>query len=543
MQIDPLRHIDLTPLAFAITGATLFWGVIRHQILDLIPIARDAIIESMHEAVFVLDLKNRVIDLNTAARQLIPSPRPIVGSSLSTLFPSLSGQMDQNQTSRSDNCELVLTANGVERVWRVRRSGLFSGAQTPSGWLITLQDITEKRHSEIALRESEEKFRSISANAMDGIVMIDPEGRVSFWNRAATQIFGYDEDEILGMELHAILAPESMRKSFHKAFAEFRRTGSGRAMGRVIEFECLRKNGDRFPAEISVSPLRLGGRWHAVGIVRDITERKKTQEFLIQTEKMLSVGGLAAGMAHEINNPLAGILSNVQVMRMRLLDDLPANHDAAAQCSLDLVCMRAYMEQRGIVEMIAAIEQSCERAAGIVRNMLDFSRKSDTVFAAHDLAGLLERTLALANNDIHLKSRHDFRQIEILREYAPDMPPVACDASQIQQVLLNILKNGAQAMWENEDRGRSPRFVIRLGANHAYGSITISDNGPGMPDDIRRRIFEPFYTTKPAGAGTGLGLSIAYFIVIEKHGGVLSVSSTPNAGTTFTVKLPLKQSR
>ena len=542
MEFEPIRHIDLTPAAFAVSGITFFWGTIRHQMLELIPIARDAVIESMQDAVFVLDLQHRVIDLNTAARQVLPdAPGGIAGKALSALFPQLFSLLVQLRSSGTDEAEIPMTTGGAARIWRMRSSQLVNIHQMPCGWLITLQDISMQRRHENALRESEEKFRSISANALDGILMIDPSGRVSFWNKAAEQIFGYHENEILGKDLHAYLAPDRFHDHFQEAFSSFRQTGEGPMLGKTIEIECLRKNGDVFPAELSLSPLELNNQWHAVGIVRDITERRKTQEYLIQTEKMISLGGLAAGMAHEINNPLAGILANIQVMRMRLLSDLPANLSAAEACGLDVRRMQAYMGSRGILDMIEAIDQSCQRAATIVRNMLAFSRKSDTVFSGHHLADLLEQTLELAGNDFHLKDHYDFRKIVMVKAYARNLPPVSCDAAQIQQVLLNILKNGAQAMRETADHSRPATFTLKVYADRYHGCIAITDNGPGMPEEIRKRIFEPFYTTKSVGSGTGLGLSIAYFIITENHNGTLDVSSTPGEGTTFTLRLPLTQ--
>ncbi|WP_231716515.1 histidine kinase N-terminal 7TM domain-containing protein [Desulfosarcina alkanivorans] len=541
LEFAPIRHIDLTPAAFAISGLTFFWGTLRQQMLELIPIARDAVIEGMQDAVFVLDIRDRVIDLNSSAQRLLAEPagKP-AGRPLSVVFPQLSAQVEQSRTSGSDDREVSIAGKTGTLHWRLRQSPIHSHGDRLCGRLVILQDITGQKANEAAIRESEEKFRSISASALDAIIMMDPEGRISFWNPAAEQIFGYREDEILGKDLHATLAPEAFHTRFSEAFTAFRRSGSGQMLGKTVEIECLRKSGDGFPAELSLSPLRLGSQWHTVGIVRDITERKKTQEYLIQTEKMSSLGGLAAGMAHEINNPLAGILANVQVMRMRLLSDLPANVAAADETGVDLNRLWAYMGKRGILEKIEAIDQSCQRAAAIVRNMLAFSRKSDAVLSDHDLAELLDQTVDMAENDFLIKKHQDFRHIRIERRYAPDMPRIVCDAGQIQQVMLNILKNGAQAMWGSGDRQPEPKFILRVDRQDAWGCITITDNGPGMTGETRKRIFEPFFTTKPTGSGTGLGLSIAYFIITENHAGRLFVESAPGRGTAFVIKLPLK---
>ena len=541
LEVKPVRHIDLTPAAFAFSGVAFFWGTIRHQMLELIPMAKDAVIESMTDAVFVLDLRDRIIDLNTTASQLLPEPgKKSVGQPLPVLYPELYLRLEQSRRNAYAEVEMSSSKAGQTTLWRLRLAPLYSRSQAVSGWLVILQDITGLKQNELALRESEEKFRSISANALDAIIMIDPQGCISFWNRAAEALFGYRAEEILGKAPHEHLAP-TPPPGYHEAFDTFQKTGDAPVMGRTIEIDCLRRNGESFPAELSLSPLRLNDQWHAVGIVRDITERKKTQEYLIQNEKMLSLGGLAAGMAHEINNPLAGILANVQVMRMRLLSDMPDNITAAESCGVDLKKVWAYMGQRGILKKIEAIDQSCQRAAVIVRNMLAFSRKSDAVFSESDLAALIDQTVDLAKNDFQLSANHDFQQIRIRRRYQPEMPLIPCDPGQIQQVVFNILKNGAQAMWEQEDGQRSPQFTLTVDRQDAWARIVIADNGPGITEEIRNRIFEPFYTTKPTGSGTGLGLSIAYFIVTENHAGRLTVRSAPGCGTTFTIKLPLKQ--
>jgi len=273
--------------------------------------------------------------------------------------------------------------------------------------------------------------------------------------------------------------------------------------------------------------------------VDDVTERVRLEELMIQSEKMMSVGGLAAGMAHEINNPLGTILQAAQNIVRRVAPDFPANVEAAAASGTTVEKIRKYLEAREILTFLEDIRASGQRAAEIVANMLSFSRKPEEGGSSTDLCSLLDRTLALAASDYDLKRQHDFRRISIVREYAADVPPVLCQASKIQQVLLNLLRNGAEAMRETAAI-RPPCFTLRVHREGAdWVRIEISDNGTGMDEVTRCRVFEPFFTTKDPGVGTGLGLSVSYFIVTEDHGGTLTVESTPGAGATFVLRLPL----
>jgi signal transduction histidine kinase len=188
------------------------------------------------------------------------------------------------------------------------------------------------------------------------------------------------------------------------------------------------------------------------------------------------------------------------------------------------------------------ILEAGNRAAAIVENMLSFARKGTQSLDPCDLAELLDKTVALAEKDYDLKKKYDFKQIRIEREYEENVPLVKCEYSKIQQVFLNILKNGAEAMAEWRDRNsgdqKIPKFILRV--RHLDGTvlIEIEDNGPGIPEQVCKRIFEPFFTTKPVGVGTGLGLSVSYFIITQNHAGEMSVESEPGKGARFVIKLP-----
>nr|WP_320190818.1 AAA family ATPase [uncultured Desulfobacter sp.] len=283
------------------------------------------------------------------------------------------------------------------------------------------------------------------------------------------------------------------------------------------------------------------GKKYIVGISRDITERKRMEEMMIQSEKMLSVGGLAAGMAHEINNPLAGIMQTIQVMAQRLKAgaNIPANNKAAEAAGITMASIEQFMENRGIPRMIAAIIDSGKRVSEIVTNMLSFARKDDAAASSQNLNTILDKTIELAATDYNLKKEYDFKQISITREYDNGLPDIPCQVGKIQQVLLNILANGAQAM---QGAGTpNAGFFIRTYVDSArnMACVEIEDNGPGMDENVRKHIFDPFFTTKPAGVGTGLGLSISYFIITENHKGEIAVESSPGAGAKFIIRLPL----
>jgi len=183
--------------------------------------------------------------------------------------------------------------------------------------------------------------------------------------------------------------------------------------------------------------------------------------------------------------------------------------------------------------------------ADIVDNMLSFSRKSDGLVSSHNLCELIDRVVKLAATDYDLKKQYDFKAIGIKREYEDNLPMVLCEGAKIQQVLLNILINGAQAMQGNTGKTdkKQSQFILRLlhDKNLKTICLEIEDNGPGMSEEIRKRVFEPFFTTKGVGVGTGLGLSVSYFIITENHNGKMSVESTLGYGAKFIIHLPLER--
>ncbi|WP_051445088.1 two-component system sensor histidine kinase NtrB [Desulfocurvus vexinensis] len=395
--------------------------------------------------------------------------------------------------------------------------------------------------SEIRERERTEKeslrLRNLLKNVTDSmpslLMVVDNEGRVTQWNHQAEREAGRSAAQALGLPL-AEAAPELASQ------VENVRLAIATRLPRETLKVPVRRNAQTRFKDITVYPLLEADEVEGAVIrVDDVTERVRIEEMMVQTEKMLSVGGLAAGMAHEINNPLGGILQAVQNMERRLSPGMPANDRAAEAVGTTVQTVRAYLAERNILRMIEGIRDSGVRAARIVQNMLNFSRKSESQMAPQDLNSLLDDTVELASSDYDLKKQYDFRKIRIIREYQADLPPTPCTRTEVEQVILNLLKNSAQAMALSPVPGRAPAITLRTGVRDQHAFIEVRDNGPGMDEATRKRVFEPFFTTKDPGIGTGLGLSVSYFIITNNHGGEFSVESTPGMGTVFTILLPL----
>jgi len=279
----------------------------------------------------------------------------------------------------------------------------------------------------------------------------------------------------------------------------------------------------------------------------EIAERKRSErdrlalvEKYLEAQKLETIGRLAAGTAHELNNPLSAILQNLQVARDRLQVVRPNHKETAEKCGLDLSALRCYLQREKIDEILSNVRDGGVRAAAIVENLLSFSRKDESKFVPHNVVKLLEETVQILLNDFDHKSRYDFRDIQIEREYAENLPEVPCSGRKLQQAFLNILKNGAQALNSSgQMQGRIPHISLKVRADEASIIIEIGDNGPGISTDVMQYIFEPFFSTKHIGQGAGLGLAVANFIVSEVHDGRLTVVSTPEEGTCFTILLPL----
>lgn len=397
-------------------------------------------------------------------------------------------------------------------------------------WYGFICDITEKKQAEEKLIESERRFRELSEFLPETIFEADLNGILTLINRRGFVLFGFTHEEVeAGINVFGLIS----MKDRERAKTNLEKIFRGESVA-DSEFELLKKDGSVFPGQVHVSEITkdnsiIGFR----GLVIDITYKKRTQEFLVQNEKMMSIGGVAAGIAHEINNPLSGILQNIQLIMGRLSEDIPANEKAARESGTDMAAIRSYMEKRKIPELLKSVEGCSSQVTQTTLSMLNFARQKPFSAEPRDLAAIIEDTLLFIDKD------HTFKPVRIVRQFDPDLPKVPCEENRIRQVVLNIIRNSMEAAVEKQGTLKNLILYFRLINEKESIRMEIGDNGPGMDEEVRKRIFEPFFTTKEPGKGTGLGLSISYFLIVDIHKGKIEVKSVPGQGTTFIIRLPV----
>ena len=366
------------------------------------------------------------------------------------------------------------------------------------------RDVTPRERAAEALRASEAKFRAAFEFASLGILMVAPDGRVVETNRAFQRMLGYGEDELRSVTLDDLCEPGD-------AFASAVLTPMIAGAQDLVETprRYRRKDGSVAETIVRASALRdeAGALRLAIGVVEDLSERRRLEAQLVLADRMASIGTLAAGVAHEINNPLAFILSNLDYATSEL------------------------REKGGDAELVRALQDATDgavRVREIVRDLRTFSRSDDDRGSAVDVRRVLQTAIGLAMNEIRHRAR--------LVVNPGALPPVVAPEHRLAQVLLNLLINAAQAIPEG-DAVHNAVSVSTSTAADGGALVEISDTGVGIPARVLPRIFDPFFTTKPVGVGTGLGLSICHGIVAQL-GGEITVESAPGKGTTFRVHLP-----
>lgn len=400
----------------------------------------------------------------------------------------------------------------------------------------TIKDVTARRAAQESLQEMKVYLQNIIDSMPSVLIGLDSDMRIILWNKKAQQESDVSADDAKGQlmtHVCRLFETDNYLPQLHKTLKTHQPSRF-----RKVESRKKAADGSSRYFDLLVYPLSSGEDSGLVIHMDDVTERVRFEEHMVRSEKMQSVGSLASGLAHEINNPLAAILQNVQVLSRRLSPELRQNKEAAEELGTTIEVISQYVKQRGCEKMLQSISDAGQRTAKIVANVQSFSRTDSGNFSTCSVADLIERTLDLASSDYDMRHRYNFQKIKIVRDFQA-VPEIYCEMSQVQQVLLSLFKNAAQAMSHHRE---SPCLTVRVNNSDAeHVCIQVEDNGPGMDDELCSRIFDPFYTTKDVGFGSGLGLSIAYFIVTQIHSGNLSVTSGVGRGSRFDIVLPVKQ--
>ena len=485
-----------------------------------------ALIETAVDGIVVIDEDGLVRVYNSACQRLFGyHPEEIIGRNVKLLMPPPYHEGHDGYLSNYRNTgEKKIIGIGREVVGQRKDHSTFPmylsvGEGEMNGKRIfvgIIHDLTERNSADDAVREREARLRSILDTVPDAIVLIDESGTVESFSSAASRLFGYPAQEVVGQNVK-MLMPSPYREQHDHYLSHYRETSERRVIGKGRIVVGLRRDGSTFPMELAVGEVLGGKRRLFTGFVRDITERNGTeqrlqelQSELLHASRLSAMGQMSAAIAHELNQPLTAIMNYVKAANQML--------EKAGDASRPVMIARDAMEK-------AAGQTG--RAGAIIQRLREFVEKREREKTEENLNKTVEEAIALgfvgaADSNVKVRLTLD-----------PAIPPVVIDRIQIQQVLINLIRNSIEAMAESAKRELT--LSTRL-EDFGFAQVTIRDTGPGLPSDILANLFQPFVTTKAKGMGIGLTISQS---IIEAHGGHISALQDGLPGAGFRILLPL----
>ncbi len=526
-----------------------------------------ALFEGIEDAVFVHDLQGRIVDANPAACRRLGYTREemLTLTTRDVDDPTFAAGFQDRLDQQLRHGRLRIEGRHRTKSGRIIPVDINTSAiqfENQTAVLAVIRDITDRRALEETRRQmaeaqllsareieaknrqlsqSEARYRKLTEGTLDAIVVSDQGGRITLFNPAAERAYGWNAPRILGQPL-GLLIDSDLRGDLMADLNDFLELRTSRFVGKTKEMRGCRKSGESFPIELSLSAIENSGGYQFLAAIRDLTERQRLQATLAQAERLASIGLLSAGVAHEINNPLAYIANNLAVLDRDLKGvlDLMTTYESAHAHLPPAVLERVqaisddldwpYVRDN-LGRMLTRTREGVQRVANIVQNLRSLARTSPPKPEPALLSDLIDSALDMVQGRVR---RH---HIEI-RVECGTTAKILCVPSQISQVILNILVNAIQAI---ESLNRPERNLICVITRQEPVSqiLEFEDNGCGIPAEQISQLFDPFFTTKPVGEGTGLGLSITHNI-ITGHGGRIEVESQVGVGTCFRLILPWK---
>ncbi|MBI1813901.1 MAG: PAS domain S-box protein [Deltaproteobacteria bacterium] len=524
-------NIDPTPFAFTITGAAMAWSIFRYRLLNIVPLAHDAVVRSLRDPVIVLDARQHVADINPSAARLLGRTVDEVvdelGKTVLFEWPDVVAQLTGGTDGET---EVSLPSDGSSRPYTLRLSTLLDRSGRPSGRLLHLQDIEKHKQTEAALHETEESFYAIvESMRADAYFESNRAGIIGYANRAFCDAIGYPKAEVVGAHFAKFIAPESA-----EALAQyFRSAYHGNATQQPHEYQFRRRDGSLGVGEVTISLVQVkdGHPVGARGIVRDVTQRKRAEEALQRAKDAAEEASQAkstflTNVSHELRTPLTSVLGFAKVIQKRFAEQITPNVNVQ-----DPKTERAV---RQVTENLAVVVTEGERLTRLINDVLDLSKiESGQVEWQRQsvvVAELIERARAA------IVPASEQKGVRLTIDIEPALPSLVGDPERLTQALVNLLSNAVKFT--------APGGSITCTARRASDEIvlSVSDTGIGIAPADCAKVFEHFVqvgdtlTDKPTG--TGLGLPICKQI-IEHHGGRIWVESAIGKGSTFAFTLPI----
>jgi two-component system, LuxR family, sensor kinase FixL len=462
-----------------------------------------AIVDSSDDAIIGKTLDGVIVSWNGGAQRIYGyTPSEAIGRSIMLIVPEehqgemrrMLGELEAGR--RVGSHETVRLTRGGRRLQvSLTVSPILDAEGRAIGASAIARDITETKRVQAALRASERRYQSIIDSAVDAILVIDDRGAIEAFNRAAEGLFGYVAPEVLGHNVN-MLMPEPYHGEHDEYMRRYLATREKRIIGIGREVTGRRKDGSLFPLHLSVGEMEIEGETKFTGILHDLTARVQLESKLREQAALTRLGQMAAVVAHEVKNPLTGIRGAVQIIGSRLP---PGSRDG---------------------EVIKEIVSRIDALNDLMKDLLLFARPPQPRLAPVDPMSVLATVVGLV--------RQDPTASEVAIEVAGSSPAISADAELLKLILQNLLLNAVHAM-----QGKGS-IQMSVGTANAMCTITVADSGPGIPPEVREKLFTPFFTTK--SRGTGLGLSTARRF-IEAQGGSIEIECPPAGGTTAILHL------